>query len=449
MINRNKGIYVVIILISLLFNVSVAWGDLNFAGELRGEYNQDRYGTVISSGGDINGDGYEELLIGAPGSFEMPDFAGKVFIYLGGKKFRAKPDIVLSGKEPGESFGCALTSLGDINNDGYGDIAVGAHKNSDGGPETGMVYIYFGGTAFDTIPDLTLEGDRPYEWFGISLDGGADLNGDGTSDFIIGASYGGDQGAGCVYLYLPGIDITKPALILNGESAGDCYGNKVAILGDINNDGFTDFGVGLFHYSHDGINNIGRVDIFKGGNIISKDPWLTLKGKQKDEWLGFSLSGVGNVSGDEYADFVVGIPHGGKNEEGVALFYQGGQVLRETPNVSFTGTLQKDLMGYSIARVWDINGDGFEDIAVGSPFNSTGSFKAGRVNFYYGGPAMDTQSDMHIVGDRKNARCGYSITTVRSFFGKGINAFVVSLPGINNSEEGPGRVFLYSIMEGK
>ncbi|MBN2541311.1 FG-GAP repeat protein [bacterium] len=421
------------------------YADFTLMGELYGENIRDKYGTIMSDAGDINGDGYNDLLVGAPGSNYTKDFPGRVYVYLGGRKLKKEPDFVIDGTHAGENFGGALASLGDINGDGFGDFAVGAPKNDDVSMDAGKVYVFYGAKTFDTTPDVTLEGERANDWFGVSIDGGKDINGDGKPDFIVGASYGGDKYGGAAYIYLPGIDITKPALVLSGEGIGDCFGNPVALLGDVNNDGYVDFGVGACFNSTEEMKNFGRAYIYKGGNVIKKEPWLVVSGKREQEWLGYAMTGLGDVNGDEFDDFIIGAPHGGEKEEGQALLFIGGHVLRDTPAAVFSGRIAKDLMGHAVTYIGDLNKDDFNDIAISSPYNDTGELRSGRVDFYYGGTEVGLNSDMHIIGDKQGAQGGYSLRMVDSFFGKGENGFFMSVPGSGKVEEGVCRIFVYKI----
>ncbi len=211
---------------------------------LTGRSRTSQIGPTVATAGDVNGDGYDDIIASASllsdpwGNLD----AGHAHIYLGGASPATTPDLVLSGEAPGDHFGI-VSSAGDMNGDGYADVVVGAPFNDAGGLEAGRAYVYFGGAAMDSIADLTLTGAAAGDVFGYAARTAGDVNGDGYDDLVIGA-YGSDAGGtntGRAYIYFggPSPDAT-PDLILTGTVAGGMFGASVGTAGDMNGDGYAD-----------------------------------------------------------------------------------------------------------------------------------------------------------------------------------------------------------------
>ena len=168
-----------------------------------GENNEDMFGATLAAAGDVNGDGYADILIGAPGYRESGDDCprAKVYAYLGSQAGLAPtPAWTVSG-DTGFwcGFGEALAGAGDVNGDGYDDVLIGANN---WGWDAGTAHLYAGSaTGLSEAPVWTGTGVGESDWFGAAVSGAGDVNRDGYADILVGAYSGGSAGQGEVTLF--------------------------------------------------------------------------------------------------------------------------------------------------------------------------------------------------------------------------------------------------------
>ncbi|RKZ30737.1 hypothetical protein DRQ33_07655 [bacterium] len=395
------------------------------------------------SAGDINGDGFNDLLICAEGSYTSKNYPGKVYIYLGGNRIPDKPDLVLTGENNGDHFGVSATTLGDINGDGYDDFAIGANKNDENETDAGKVYIYYGGDELDSEPDITLTGERANDWFGTAIAGGYDFNSDGKLDFLIGAPYAGRKYAGMIYLYLGGEDFSKPALTIQGENSGDSYGTEVSGLNDVTNDGIADFCVSSVYADVENVNDAGIVYLYAGGNVISKKPVVKFMGTVSREQMGYQICNPGDVTGDKIPDILIGAPGGGPGGIGIAYLFAGGTSVRNEPIKKYLGSHRNSMFGISVSSAGDFNGDGINDIFIGAPYTDAGHYHAGRVEFYAGGENPSLEPIYHLNGASEENQCGYSVLFIPGFFGRNDPLYAITWAGPGSGNIDISEVMLY------
>lgn len=353
--------------------------------ELKGELTGDRFGHALESIGDVNGDGRPELLVGAPlhDAFLGID-RGAAYVFDGATGSQLAK---LFGNGADHYFGWSLTALPDVNLDGITDFAVGSPREPvSGNSLAGTVRIYSGATrALYRQHSGAAAGDR----FGWSIDGSADVNGDGRGELIVGAPYADAAGifdSGRAYR-ISGIPSGSAVLTTysGGTSAG-WLGFTVAAVPDTNGDGVWEVALGEPNVSIGGVVGSGRIRVFSGTNGAVL---LTLAGAQNDSY-GWVMSAMKDFDGDGRGDVLVGSPfaeYSGWTNAGLAHVYSGASGALLT---TMTGYYEGETFGDSIADAGDINGDGFHDVIAGSTAYNQYGVDAGRARTVLGNAEFPT-----------------------------------------------------------
>ena len=392
----------------------------------------DEFGKSVSSAGDVNGDGYADVIVGAPRNDAAGPDAGSVYVYFGGPGADATADLTLTGSAGSDAFGSRVSDAGDMNGDGYGDVIVGAPGNGAGGSGAGRAYVYFGGPAPDGTADLTFTGAAVGDQLGSSVSSAGDVNGDGYSDVIVGAYFndagGVDAGRAYVYFGGPGADAVAD-LTFTGTAATEQFGVSVSRAGDLNADGYADLIVGAA-MSDAGGADAGRAYVYFGGPIPNALPDLVLNGEAAGDQLGLSVSAAGDVNGDGFGDLIVGayLNDSGGLAAGRAYVYHGGPAMDAVPDLVLTGVAAVDFFGVSVAGVGDVNQDGYDDVVVGAMGNDAGGPQSGRAYLYYGGPGADTQADLTLATNVINGSLGRAVAGAGDVTGDGCVDVIVGAP---------------------
>ncbi|HZN03230.1 MAG TPA: integrin alpha, partial [Candidatus Polarisedimenticolia bacterium] len=288
------------------------------------------FGLSVATAGDVNGDGYSDIIVGAPHFDAGQEDEGRVFAYFGSAAGpSASPDWSAEGDQAHALFGSAVAAAGDVNGDGYGDLVVGAPRFDDGDEDVGGAFVYLGSPSGPgDSPVWMVEGTRPFAGFGTSVATAGDVNGDGRDDLLVGAprhAEGGvEQGAAFLYLGSAAGPADQPAWVATGGQPGGRFGERVAAAGDVNGDRRSDIAVGAPRQD-DGDMEEGRVFVYLGSTTgLSAGPDWSAEIDQPGALFGSSLA-AGDVNGDGYGDLVVGAPffEDHEDDEGHAFGYFG------------------------------------------------------------------------------------------------------------------------------
>jgi hypothetical protein len=359
---------------------------------LTGEQADDVYGTTIRGVGDLNGDGLGDFAVGAPGNDDGGSEAGRVYIYFGrAENLPGLPDLVLTGEGGGDAFGNSVAGLGRFNADSYDDLAVGAPLSDAGGSQIGRVYVFYGGQNMNDNFDLFLPGGQAGAHFGHAVGGGFDFNDDGFGDLVVGAPDMPANGfrSGEVRVFYGGsFPSQTPAAILAGDTADDQFGWSVDGAGDYDDDGFGDIVVGA---PQPFAANSGRAYVIFGRNTTNPPTRLPLIGDSGSDRFGWSVAGARGIGAASVGRIAVGAPqadHGATNN-GAVYVYTGGSRTAGTPIVR-GGRSGGDKLGMSVAIGGDHNADGTWELLAGAPEASDMATNAGEIVAWWGSALTQT-----------------------------------------------------------
>jgi hypothetical protein len=472
----------------------------------------DNSGISVSSAGDVNGDGFEDLIVGAPGAESAggADGEGESYVVFGKASWAGTPSLDLatldgsngfrlSGIDEGDGSGVSVSSAGDVNGDGFADVIVGAYlaESAGGSNVEGESYVVFGKASWAGTPSLdlaTLNGTNGFRLSGVaagdlsgdSVSSAGDVNGDGFDDVIIGApSVFGTEGesyvvfgkanwAGTPSLDLATLDGTNGFRLI-GADPYDGSGRSVSSAGDVNGDGFADLIVGApSAESAGGADGEGESYVVFGKASWAGTPSLDLatldgtngfrlSGIDEDDQSGFSVSSAGDVNGDGLDDLIVGAPYaesaGGADKEGESYVVFGKASWAGTPSLDL-GTLDGtdgfrligidayDFSGRSeVASAGDVNGDGFDDLIVGANFaESAGGPSSNEGESYVvfgkaswaGTPSLDLATldgtnGFRLIGIDAGDYSGDSVSSAGDVNGDGFADLIVGAPGAESA----------------
>jgi len=273
-----------------------------------------QFGYAVSGAGDVNNDGYDDVLVGSRYYTNGESNEGGAFLYLGSSSGITTTAVwSFEGNQVGAGVGTAVSGAGDINHDGYADIIIGAPYWDTTEENMGAVFVFFGSSSgLGSQPDCTLIGPYNGSLFGMSVANAGDVNQDNYDDILVGApNYTNDQeNEGAALLFLgKTVPLNQiPAWFGESNQIGALMGTAVSGAGDVNHDGYDDVIIGSPLYSGDQAHE-GRATIYLGtnGGLTHLPAWHGY-GNKADTLFGQSVSSGGNVNQDEYDDILIGAP---------------------------------------------------------------------------------------------------------------------------------------------
>ncbi|MCI0589008.1 MAG: hypothetical protein L0323_19480 [Planctomycetes bacterium] len=340
---------------------------------LNGGAPADRFGSSLAAIGDLDGDGVEDLLVGAPGADPggLAD-AGRATLFSGSTGAAL---LVLDGSSASDAFGTSVAGPGDLDGDGFPELFVGAPFASPGGVFAAGRAVVFSGNGVGIL--FSFDGTNLQDRLGMAVAGAGDVNGDGVADLVVGAPSASLILSGIFGLGQAGVFSGLDGSLLISFTTTVGYselGTAVAGAGDANADGYADVIVGApgWGFPSPGL-NLGLVSLYSGqsGAILSS---LAGTGSSPPGRLGSSVAGVGDVNGNGVLDYIAGAPNAGS----ARVIASSGGVL-----ATLTGEPPGDSFGRAVAGLGDVTGDGRPEIAVGAPTaDPSGLADAGRVRVF-------------------------------------------------------------------
>jgi len=361
---------------------SLSTADATFEGE-----SESAYLNEVAAAGDVNGDGFDDILLGAGDEDVGANQSGKAYVVLGPPDPVMSPVASYHGEGASHVAGSSVAGVGDVDADGFDDILIGANGYSG---NTGRAYLVYGPMSGDdslASADARLTGEWGGDRAGIDVAGAGDVNGDGYDDMLVGA-YGASHlgvNAGKAYLVLGPLDHDLPLgsadAMFFGEVDGDNAGYSVAGAGDVDGDGNDDVLIGA--YANDEVGNLaGKAYLLRGplsGWIGLDTADAEFRGEDAEDQSGRRLAGAGDVNGDGYDDLLIGAPGSdgaGANSGRAYLLLgpQAGTVDLDDASALITGEYAGDSAGTAVGGGADVDGDGLDDIVIGaSGFDLVGS----------------------------------------------------------------------------
>jgi VCBS repeat-containing protein len=416
----------------------------------------------------------------------------------------------LQGEEINDFSGLYVSSAGDVNGDGFADVIIGApfagSPNNVYGIGPGIGYVVFGKSAsFD--PEVLLSavtagnvdnigfritGDQPWVSTGNSVSGAGDINGDGIGDLIIGApdamGTDGVSATGASYVVYgkagPATDINLGNLHsgdgfkIFGAADYDRSGYSVSAAGDVNGDGLADLIVGAINASPDGTARTGIAYVVFGqsGNTLQSldlastaldgSNGFQIDGVADMDWAGMSVSNAGDINGDGFGDLIIGAPraNGGIDFGAGAAYVVFGKsagfgtsiapaTLDGTNGFRISGAETGDHAGFAVSDAGDVNGDGFGDLIVGAPYaaNTNGSNSGSAYVVFGKAGAFSADLDLsglngfngfRIDGAAVDNTLGYAVSSAGDVNGDGYGDLIIGAPGlkVNGTSSGDSYV---------
>ncbi len=429
-----------------------------------GEAGYDYAGSSLAGLGDINGDGYGDLLIGAYGSDTTDTEAGAAYLFLGpfsGSYDAIEADGIMLGGDPNDRLGWGVGAAGDVDNDGLTDYLIGAPTADGAVLSSGYVGLVYGSTSVSAAltPDVVISGEATADWLGKSMDFAGDVNGDGFADFLLGAPDANPVVAmdGRSYLFLGPLSASttasSAALIMDGEGWADQSGIAVSGAGDVDGDGLDDLLIGATG-DDDAFADAGAAYLVLGTTrgylgLGSADAKIT--GDADNDGVGVALDAAGDVNGDGYGDLLIGASghDGGGTNAGAAFVVLGplsGSSTVSDAYAALQGEAAQDSAGGSVAGNLDTDLDGEPDLLIGAVYVDGSSLFEGGAYLVRGPIEPGTmnlgEAALRLDGEGAADRIGDAVANAGDTDGDGTDDLLVGSGLVTGSASSQGAAYL-------
>jgi hypothetical protein len=467
------------------YSISISQQSLTPTSSFLGTHNHERVGYHLHTAGDVNGDGYDDFLIGTFHNETNGFNSGAAYLILGNSTANWGNDISLSnadarfiGQQEYDAVGYFLGGAGDINGDGFSDMIIGAPAGDDLVPEyPGHVYLVFGksnpdwGSYFElpSNADASFDGENQQDLAGLSVAFIGDINSDGYDDIICGAPFNdyGANDAGKAYLILGkangwqrGLNLNKADASFYGSYDSGLVGYGVDGVGDVNGDDIPDFAIGargegkvyLF---------FGRKSVNWGKNYDINRADVIFVSEQDGNYTGWRVSGAGDVNKDNHDDFLIGAPYHDQNENEDSKVYLVGKVylilgrssgwktnLSEA-DASYYGEAYDDEAGWDTQGAGDVDGDGYNDFLIGAWYNDSNGKNSGKMYLIRGKPSgwqrnvSLSQVQDYFIGEHAGDYAGYSCSNAGDVNGDGLSDIITSASYYSEFYKCGGKIYIF------
>jgi len=413
------------------------------------------FGYAVSTAGDVNADGYADVLIGAPyydngGQFDE----GRAYLYLGSAAGLANaPAWTAETNQSSSLFSWSVGGGGDVNGDGFDDVIVGAWLYDNVQFDEGRAFVYYGSaTGLEANAAWTAEDDQSSSFLGYSVAMAGDVNGDGFDDVIAGAyawdNVQFDEGRAMVWHGSATGLASSPSWVTEPNQSSALFGYSVAGAGDVNGDGFDDVIVGAPLYESGGQFDEGSAFVYLGSATgLGTTPAWTAESNINAAQSSFYVASAGDVNADGYDDVITGAPFlgNGSNYEGRASVYLGSATgLAAAPVWTFEAGAPYQYVGWSVGSAGDVNNDGFDDVVAGSLYWDAGTLDEGAALVFLGtatGPS--TNADFIVDSGQGYSYFGSAVASAGDVDGDGFDDLLVGARYYDNVEFDEGRAYLY------
>jgi hypothetical protein len=312
----------------------------------------DYFGAEVVAAGDVDGDGFGDVLVKTYGTEHSAS------LYFGGPSGLKSTPLTLVRPTDSRGFVDRIAGLGDVNGDGYADLVASDYADASPTARPGRLYVYFGGPDGPRSgPDQTLYGDATDQWFGNQPAGVGDLNGDGFEDMVVGSAYS-DRPRGHASVFFGGPSGFRPTAdaVVPPPTGSTNFGAPLGAAGDVNGDGLADFVAGAYWST-----SPGGAWVFFGSTDVTRIGRATSLTPTSETGCGSAVAGAGDLDGDGYAEVVVGCPL-----QGEARVFRGGSSGPDPSHPIHVAAPAPVIahFGAQVAGLGDADGDGISDLLV-------------------------------------------------------------------------------------